>query len=143
MKPYRVILYRLPIGRREDVLEQIGEGSLSDAAHLVRSRMTGLAAGKMWQVKGAKLIRHPVKDLRITRLPNFGFGAGLTEDERIAATLRAIPWYTMRECLPGFHVSPGCVADENGEPLTASQVSALERQMPWQIAVIQVTHDRG
>lgn len=142
MTPYRVILYRLPIGRRSEVLDVIGGGALSDVVAIVKARMQGLARGKVWQVKGKHRIKTREIDLHVTRLPNFGFGAGLSENERIAATLRAIPWYDARECLPGYTCSESTVADENGEVLTAQQVDALAKEMPWQIAVIQVTHDR-
>lgn len=132
----------MPIGMRSEVLDVIGEGNLSDVVAIVKARMQGLARGKVWQVKGKHRVRTRDLDLHITRLPNFGFGAGLSEQERIAATLRAIPWYSAAECLPGFICSGTTVADENGEILTSAEVDALAKKMPWQIAVIQVNHDR-
>lgn len=144
MEPYRLIRYRSPLGRKEEILDVLASGERREIATLLDAQIRSLPAGKAWVTPGIRVTCHP-RDLRITRLPNFGFGSGIeTDADRWRVLLSQIRWYTLGEQIPRIGVTDKIAFYlDTGEVIPPPALELVARDLVWQFAVVQITHDRG
>lgn len=143
MHPYKLIRYRSPLGRREEILDVLASGERREIATLLDAQIRALPPGKGWVTPGIRVACSP-RDLRVTRLPNFGFGSGLDESERWRLLVSQIRFYTLEEQIPRIGVTDRVAYYlETGEVIPPPALELIARDLVWQFAVVQVTHDRG